>query len=454
MRGKSEVCAPFGSSGNKMKGRLRIHGPIGVALFCLAAIMLGEGREPFATYFYSFAWWSYILAADALVYWVRGESLMMNRTRSFLIMIPLSIFIWCIIEGFNFRLANWHYIILPPAFWQRWIGYAVAYGTVLPGLCETAHLLQATRYFRAVSIKRWRPSLRSLNLMISAGGACLLAPLLIPRYCFPLVWIGFALILEPLLYRSGNDSLLNDIEHGNLTRLLTLLIGGLICGFLWEAWNFWAQAKWIYTVPFFEKLKLFEMPLLGFLGFSPFAVSAYAMYRIILVVMQRSSIVMKSTQWFFITVFCLLCFAGIDRSTVVSYIPLIRDLTGVPGALKERLQEAGVKRAQDLIRTGASGLVHIGIPQAEAEELIRKAEMITLKGMGVENYRLLREAGVEDIPELARQDSELLNQRLSAISPLPHAHRIPDPALVRLWVSEAQKEVSLGVKDTRIQGFK
>jgi hypothetical protein len=424
-----------------MKGRIKIHGFIGVALFGLAAVMLGKGREPFATYFYSFAWWSYILTADALVYWVRGESLMMNRTRSFLIMISLSIFIWCIFEGFNFRLANWHYIILPPTFWQRWIGYAVAYGTVLPGLCETAHLLQATRYFRAVSVKRWRPSLRSLNRMIAVGGLFLLFPLFFPRYCFPLVWIGFALLLEPLLYRSGEDSLLHDIEHGNLTRLLNLLVGGLVCGFLWEFWNFWAQAKWIYTVPFFEELKLFEMPLLGFLGFPPFAVSAYAMYRIILVVMQRSSIVMRSIQWFFITVFCLLCFAGIDRYTVVSYIPLVRDLPGVEIALKERLQKAGMERTKDLIHTGTSGLVHIGIPQAEAEELTRKAEMITLNGIGVENYRLFREAGVEDIPELARQDPELLTQRLRAISPLPNAHRIPNPALVRLWVREARKKV-------------
>jgi hypothetical protein len=426
-----------------MKGRLRIHGPLGVVLFILAAIMLGKGQEPFNTYFYAFAWWSYIMAADALVYWIQGESLMMNRTRAFLIMIPLSIFIWCIFEGFNFRLANWHYITLPSQTWQRWIGYAVAYGTVLPGLCETAHLLEAYRskYFRAVSVKKWRPSLRSLNRMIAVGVIFLLSPLLFPRYCFPLVWIGFAFILEPLLYRFGKDSLLHDIEKGNLSRLINLLFGGLICGFLWEFWNFWAQAKWIYTVPFFEELKLFEMPLLGFLGFPPFAVSAYTMYHMLLMMIQRSGIVIRSIQWLLITIFCLLCFAGIDRSTVVSYIPLIRDLPGVQGALKERLQDAGMERVTDLIRTGLPGLVHIGIPQADAEELIRTAEMITLKGMGSENYRLLREVGVKDIPELARQDHQLLNQRLGALSDTPPTRSIPDPAIVRLWVREARKRI-------------
>jgi hypothetical protein len=422
-----------------MKGRIKIHGLIGIILFVLAAVMLGKGREPFATYFYSFAWWSYILVADALVYWVRGESLIVNRTRTFLVMIPFSIFCWCIFEGFNFRLANWHYITLPPEAWQRWIGYAVAYGTVLPGLCETAHLFKEARFFQSVSVKRWRPVLRSLQLMIAVGGISLLSSLLFPRYCFPLVWIGFALLLEPLLYRAGVNSLLLDIEMGELSRLLTLLAGGLACGLLWELWNFWAQAKWVYTVPFFEGGKLFEMPVLGFLGFPPFAVSAYAMYRMFLVAMQRYRAWMRGVLWSLITLFCLLCFAGIDRYTVVSYIPLVRDLPGVQEEQKECLHRAELVKVQDLIRRGVPALVHLGIPGPEAEELVRQAEMITLKGMGIENYRLLREAGVKDISELAHQDPELLNQRLRAMVHPPRAHRIPDPAIVRLWVREARK---------------
>jgi hypothetical protein len=424
-----------------MTGKIKIHGPIGVAIFCLAAVMLGEGREPFTTYFYSFAWWSYILAADALVYWVRGESLIINRTRTFFLMIPLSIFIWCIFEGFNFRLANWHYITLPPAYWQRWIGYAVAYGTVLPGLCETAHLLEAARCFRAVSVRKWRPSFRSLNRMIAVGGAFLLSPLLLPRYCFPFVWVGFALLIEPLLYRFGNDSLLHDIEHGDLFRLLNLLAGGLICGLLWEAWNFWAQAKWIYTVPFFEQVKLFEMPLLGFLGFPPFAVSAYAMYRILPMTMQRGKVWIRVILWSLITIFSLLTFANIDRYTVVSHIPLVKDLSGVQVELKRCLQEAGMERVQDLLRQGIPGLVSIGISLPEAKELIREAEMITLKGMGVENYRLLREIGITSIPVLAQQDHGHLNLRLRTMPRPPRAHQIPDSAIVRLWVREARKKV-------------
>jgi hypothetical protein len=112
-----------------------------------------------------------------------------------------------------------------------------------------------------------------------------------------------------------------------------------------------------------------------------------------------------------------------------------------------------MERVTDLLRKGVPGLVSTGLSLPEADGLIEKAEMITLKGIGVENYRLLREAGVQDIPELARQDPGMLTQRLRALSVTPRVHRIPDPAIVRLWVREAQKEVSLGFKGPRGQGY-
>jgi hypothetical protein len=271
------------------------------------------------------------------------------------------------------------------------------------------------------------------------GGIALLAVLLFPRYCFPLIWIGFALLIEPVLYLRSNGSLLHDIEKGEPARLLTLLAAGIVCGLLWELWNFWAQAKWIYTVPFFEELKLFEMPVLGFFGFPPFAVSAYAMYRILLIAMQKSKI--RIILWSLIALVCLFCFAGIDRYTVVSFIPLIKDMPGVQVAWNERLQQAGIEKVQDVIRRKAEDLVALGIPLPEAEELMKQSKMITLKGMGIENYRLLWEAGVRDLSALARQDPPDLYLRIEGKARhLPLSHRTPTPAVIRLWVREAGKK--------------
>jgi len=57
-----------------------------------------------------------------------------------------------------------------------------------------------------------------------------------------------------------------------------LCAAGLICGFLWEFFNYCAIAKWTYTVPYFGNIKIFEMPVLGFLGFPPFAVECWVIY--------------------------------------------------------------------------------------------------------------------------------------------------------------------------------
>lgn len=419
-----------------MGTRIKIHGPIGIGTFVLAVVMMHQGTEPFTTYFYCFAWWSYILFADALVYYIKGESLLLTRTRTFFMMIPLSIFVWCVFEGFNVRLDNWHYINVPHEAWKRWFGYAVSYGAVLPGLCETTHLVGVMGWSRGVSWRRLHPSPQLLRVLMFLGGMSLIATLLTPRYCFPLVWVGFALLIDPLNYRYGGDSLLRDIEQGEVQRLLTLLTAGLICGFLWELWNFWAQTKWIYTIPFFEGGKLFEMPVLGFLGFPPFTVSVYIIYRFLILVGQRSGTWARGTCWLLVTLFCCLVFAGIDHYTVVSHIPLVRDMPGVQEKWKRRLRDRGIEKVHELLRRGEGGLVNLGIPPDEAERLIDQAECITLKGLGMENYRLLRKVGVMDLADLAYKDPSTLYGRLEGIH--HRSHRTFTPALVRLWVQEAQ----------------
>ena len=105
----------------------------------------------------------------------------------------------------------------------------------------------------------------------------LILPLVWPEYFFPLVWGAFIFLLEPVNHKAGAPSLLREWEKGSLRNFYLLLLAGAVCGLLWELWNFRAGSKWIYTVPHVGFLKVFEMPLLGFLGFPPFAVECYAM---------------------------------------------------------------------------------------------------------------------------------------------------------------------------------
>ena len=106
-------------------------------------------------------------------------------------------------------------------------------------------------------------------------------PLLWPSYFFPLVWGAVVLLVAPVNYRRGIDGLLRPLQRGEYGPLLRILLAGLLAGLLWESFNFWARAKWIYTVPFFEELKLFEMPLLGFGEFPPFALECAVLYRLL-----------------------------------------------------------------------------------------------------------------------------------------------------------------------------
>jgi hypothetical protein len=93
------------------------------------------------------------------------------------------------------------------------------------------------------------------------------------------VWLAWPLLLDPLNRTLDRPSLLGDLEVGRRSRGLALLASGVLCGALWEGWNWLASARWSYTVPFLPQVKLYEMPVLGFLGFAPFALAVFALYQ-------------------------------------------------------------------------------------------------------------------------------------------------------------------------------
>jgi hypothetical protein len=87
---------------------------------------------------------------------------------------------------------------------------------------------------------------------------------------------GWARLLDPLNHRPA--ALSRPWAGGGL--VYRWLLAGLVCGLLWEFWNFWAVGRWQYVgVPVLPSLRLFEMPLAGYLGFPPIALEAFAMYH-------------------------------------------------------------------------------------------------------------------------------------------------------------------------------
>ena len=96
------------------------------------------------------------------------------------------------------------------------------------------------------------------------------------------LWTSLVFLLDPINYLMGRPSMFRDWQRGWFGRTLAACAGGLICGFLWEFWNYWALTKWIYQLPFLgvtENYRYFEMPLIGLLGFIPFGMECWVMWQ-------------------------------------------------------------------------------------------------------------------------------------------------------------------------------
>jgi hypothetical protein len=266
-----------------------LHGWLGLGIVVAAEGALVLGHPLVARWFTPIVWTGYLLFADALVARVTGRSYLTTDRLDGALVVLASIGCWWLFEWYNaprfWRGGDeltglwWQYHGLEPNPWLRRVGYDWAFATVFPALFLTAAALRATT-FQHVRVAPWRPSTMTLNIAVALGTLFVVLPLVVvSTWLVPLVWTGFVLLLEPLNARAGRPSWLADLGRGDASRLLALLVSGAVCGGLWEFWNFWAATRWTYTVPYLGHVKIFEMPVLGYLGFPPFALECYAMWH-------------------------------------------------------------------------------------------------------------------------------------------------------------------------------
>jgi hypothetical protein len=440
-----------------MKKTFPLHGIFGIFLLIFSEILHFKKIDPFYSWFYCFAWWSYILIIDAIIYRLKGNSLILSRTKEFLLMVPWSVFIWLVFEAANLSLENWYYINLPNSTVERWLGYAVAYGTVLPGIFETTELLETIVVLKKSQIKKTVLSQEGHRVLILLGVLCLVSSVLIPKYFFPFIWVGFIFLLEPFNYRFGGRSLLKDLEGENPRKIYLLLVAGLICGLLWEFWNFWSLSKWIYTVPFFEEMKGFEMPVLGFLGFPPFAIQAYVMYNFISLFRfgrgwEESTYRLhfeKKTRpltiiltAIFIVSFTILIFSAIDLKTVDSYEVRLQDAYWIDPQYRKELPRVGIASLDDLILKTRDKqerdelALRLLIPKEKLIHWVEKAQLVQLKGLGIENLLLLEKVEIHSVAALASEDPEKLHKRIEQVY---QGRSILKKTKIRIWIKEARK---------------
>jgi hypothetical protein len=272
------------------------------------------------------------------------------RPNRFVVAWLTSIPVWCFFDTVNFYFMDaWRYHGLPEPFVARLAGYFIAFAAISPGMFVAAELYQrlGLRHLRcalnAPGMRRWNewsawgltvgppiavglivPSLLIgrddvlgdwLNVLGTA--VLLLGPGLAAWYrnrtrtttafafgvSFMLwtflardplsnftLWLGLIYLFDPINKVLGAPSLLRDWHEGRYGRTMALAAGGATCGLLWELWNYWAVAKWTYDLPFLgplESVAYFEMPVLGFSGFLPFAAECWVVLNTILWVLWR-----------------------------------------------------------------------------------------------------------------------------------------------------------------------
>jgi len=276
-----------------IRRRLPIYAWLGLAILLAGELGLAFRSQWVATWFTPIMWTGFILLADGILARINGHSWLTDRKAEFPFLLLASVLIWLVFEIYNFRLQNWLYLGLPESGWVRDLGYFWSFATIAPAILIASELLQ-TILSRKLSPENTAPG-RSLILgpawpWILIGFVMVVIPPLLPipiaRFTFGFVWIGFIPLMDPINHRLGSPSLRQELKSGFTGTIIALMLGGLMCGLLWEAWNFQALGAggghWIYTVP--EELRIFglhygQMPILGMLGFLPFSIEIYVLYQ-------------------------------------------------------------------------------------------------------------------------------------------------------------------------------
>lgn len=417
----------------------------GVGAIGAATALALAGVEPLATWYYVFAWYGTLLAADGWYRLRTGRFFLLGRPAFLATLLAWSVPTWLFFELLNLRLRNWYYVFVPDHPVGRWVGISVSFATVLPAVFLAEASLAAGGIGRGARGPRLEvtPGLR--RGLIAAGWLMLGLSLLWPRWFFPLVWGGVTLLLEPINHRRDpSRSLLGDLEAGRYSRLLRLLLAGAVIGFLWEGYNALARGGWIYTVPFFEELKLFEMPVLGFLGFPVFALECFAIWQALVLGgvavpregpaptapgRRRLGAALAGTAF---SAAVLLC---IEARTVGSVTPRLADLE-VPA---EPLRAAGFDVFSLAEAAPSEVAARSGLAPDAALVAVERARLATLRGIGPAHAADLRRAGVERIHDLAAADPAAL---VTALEDAGAADVVP--ARVRVWVRGARAEVAGG----------
>lgn len=244
-------------------------------------------------------WLGYCLTVDALVYRRTGSSLLTRSAKKYILLFVISAPAWWLFEVINWRTQNWFYLGRESFTDLQYSLFAtLSFSTVIPAIFGTAELVSSFEWLkRAKGGPRIGNSNRTIILFFVLGWVMLYLMLNWPRIFFTFVWLSVFFILEPINAWLKHRNLFIYTSRKDWRPVLALWTGCLICGFFWEMWNFYAYPKWIYDVPFVGFFKVFEMPILGYLGYLPFSLELFAFYCLVTGLFSKSGQMYVLSEW-------------------------------------------------------------------------------------------------------------------------------------------------------------
>jgi len=256
-----------------------LHGWIGIGLVGLFWL-LDWGLPGLRTQWAFFPLWAgYCLTVDGLVVLRTGTSLVTRNPRAYAVLFIASSPAWWLFELANLRVQNWQYVGVE-AFspWAFWFWATLNFSTVIPAVFGSAELM---RSFLKGSLRGpvVRPTRWTTLGFFLTGWGMLAVMVLWPKVFFPFVWVSLYFILEPVNIWLGNRSLVEWTARGDWRPVISLWLGVLLTAFFWEMWNYLSFPKWVYHVPWGGWFKIFEMPVLRYGGYLPFALELFALYH-------------------------------------------------------------------------------------------------------------------------------------------------------------------------------
>ena len=233
-------------------------------------------------------WLAYVIVINALSYQRTGRCMMLHQTIRLFLLFPLSAVFWWSFEYLNRFVENWYYVEISDfGPWEYFIFGTLPYSTVLPAVLGTAEWLKSFPQLSSGLDSFWHLGIKHQTalvwLMLVTGCAGLSVMSVWPDYLYTLIWIAPLLLITGLQGITNHETpLLAALTTGNWQTVWVLALAALVCGFLWELWNFNSQAHWVYAVPYVQRFHLFEMPLLGYAGYLPFGITCGAIANLVM----------------------------------------------------------------------------------------------------------------------------------------------------------------------------